>query len=45
MSDSAEAMKSGRVAIKNGVISDSAAPFGGVNQSGLGHEGGFDGIH
>jgi succinate-semialdehyde dehydrogenase/glutarate-semialdehyde dehydrogenase len=41
----AEAMESGMVAINKGIISDPAAPFGGVKQSGLGREGGFDGIH
>jgi len=41
----AEAMESGMVAINRGVISDPAAPFGGMKQSGLGREGGFDGIH
>ena len=41
----AEAMESGMVAINKGVISDPAAPFGGVKQSGLGREGGFNGIH
>jgi succinate-semialdehyde dehydrogenase/glutarate-semialdehyde dehydrogenase len=41
----AEAMESGMVAINRGVISDPAAPFGGTKQSGLGREGGFDGIH
>ncbi len=41
----AEAIESGMVAINKGVISDPAAPFGGVKQSGLGREGGFDGIH
>ena len=41
----AEALQSGMVAINRGVISDPAAPFGGVKQSGLGREGGFDGIH
>ena len=40
-----EALESGMVAINRGMISDPAAPFGGVNQSGLGREGGFDGIH
>jgi succinate-semialdehyde dehydrogenase/glutarate-semialdehyde dehydrogenase len=41
----AEALESGMVAINRGMISDPAAPFGGVKQSGLGREGGFDGIH
>lgn len=41
----AEALEAGMVAINRGVISDPAAPFGGVKQSGLGREGGFDGIH
>jgi succinate-semialdehyde dehydrogenase/glutarate-semialdehyde dehydrogenase len=41
----AEALESGMVAINRGVISDPAAPFGGVKQSGLGREGGFDGIY
>ena len=40
-----EAMESGMVAINRGVISDPAAPFGGFKESGLGREGGFDGIH
>ena len=41
----AEAIEFGMVAINRGVISDPAAPFGGYKQSGLGREGGFDGIH
>lgn len=40
-----EAMESGMVAINRGVISDPAAPFGGYKESGLGREGGFDGVH
>ena len=40
----AESLESGMVAINKGVISDPAAPFGGVKQSGLGREGGFTGI-
>jgi succinate-semialdehyde dehydrogenase/glutarate-semialdehyde dehydrogenase len=40
-----EAIESGMVAINRGLISDPAAPFGGVKQSGLGREGGFDGIY
>ena len=41
----AEAIESGMVAINRGVISDPAAPFGGLKQSGLGREGGFAGIY
>ena len=41
----AEALEAGMIAINRGVISDPAAPFGGVKQSGLGREGGFAGIH
>jgi succinate-semialdehyde dehydrogenase/glutarate-semialdehyde dehydrogenase len=41
----AEAIESGMVAINRGVVSDPAAPFGGVKQSGLGREGGFAGIY
>jgi succinate-semialdehyde dehydrogenase/glutarate-semialdehyde dehydrogenase len=37
-------MDAGMVAVNRGVISDPAAPFGGMKQSGLGREGGFDGI-
>jgi succinate-semialdehyde dehydrogenase/glutarate-semialdehyde dehydrogenase len=38
-------MESGMVAVNRGVVSDPAAPFGGMKQSGLGREGGFSGIH
>ncbi|MBN9607653.1 MAG: NAD-dependent succinate-semialdehyde dehydrogenase [Actinomycetales bacterium] len=41
----ARRLESGMVAVNRGVVSDPAAPFGGVKQSGLGREGGFDGIH
>ena len=41
----AEGLESGMVGINRGLVSDPAAPFGGVKQSGLGREGGFDGIH
>ena len=40
----AESLESGMVAINKGVISDPAAPFGGIKQSGLGREGGHQGI-
>ena len=40
----AETLESGMVAINRGIISDPAAPFGGVKQSGLGREGGSLGI-
>ncbi|MCW2685969.1 MAG: NAD-dependent aldehyde dehydrogenase [Mycobacterium sp.] len=40
----AEALESGMVGVNRGVISDPAAPFGGVKQSGFGREGGTEGI-
>src|SRR5215472_9441248 len=40
----AEALESGMVGINRGVVSDPAAPFGGVKQSGLGREGGHEGL-
>jgi succinate-semialdehyde dehydrogenase/glutarate-semialdehyde dehydrogenase len=39
-----EAMETGMVGLNQGVISNPAAPFGGVKESGLGREGGFSGI-
>jgi succinate-semialdehyde dehydrogenase/glutarate-semialdehyde dehydrogenase len=40
----AEALESGMVGLNQGVVSNPAAPFGGVKQSGLGREGGPTGI-
>ena len=40
----AERIETGMVGINRGLVSDPAAPFGGVKQSGLGREGGFEGI-
>jgi succinate-semialdehyde dehydrogenase/glutarate-semialdehyde dehydrogenase len=39
-----ERIESGMLGLNSGVISNPAAPFGGVKQSGLGREGGFEGI-
>ncbi|WP_454791879.1 NAD-dependent succinate-semialdehyde dehydrogenase [Mycolicibacterium lutetiense] len=40
----AEGIESGMVGINRGVISDAAAPFGGIKESGFGREGGSEGI-
>jgi succinate-semialdehyde dehydrogenase/glutarate-semialdehyde dehydrogenase len=40
----AEAMESGMVGANRGLVSDPAAPFGGVKASGLGREGAHDGL-
>ena len=41
----ARRIESGMVALNRGLVSDPAAPFGGVKQSGLGREGGTEGIY
>ncbi len=40
----AGALEIGMVGLNRGLVSDPAAPFGGVKQSGLGREGGHDGL-
>ena len=40
-----ERLQTGMMGLNLGVVSNAAAPFGGVKQSGLGREGGFEGIH
>jgi succinate-semialdehyde dehydrogenase / glutarate-semialdehyde dehydrogenase len=40
----AEAMEFGMIGVNTGIVSNPAAPFGGVKQSGFGREGGFEGI-
>jgi succinate-semialdehyde dehydrogenase / glutarate-semialdehyde dehydrogenase len=39
-----EALEAGMVGLNRGLVSDPAAPFGGVKQSGIGREGGHDGL-
>jgi succinate-semialdehyde dehydrogenase/glutarate-semialdehyde dehydrogenase len=39
-----EALETGMVGLNRGVVSNPAAPFGGVKQSGLGREGGREGL-
>jgi len=40
----AERLEAGMVGLNRGMVSDPAAPFGGVKQSGLGREGGREGV-
>jgi succinate-semialdehyde dehydrogenase / glutarate-semialdehyde dehydrogenase len=40
----AERLEAGMVALNRGLVSNAAAPFGGIKQSGLGREGGREGI-
>ncbi|MEO7006931.1 MAG: NAD-dependent succinate-semialdehyde dehydrogenase [Terrimesophilobacter sp.] len=40
-----ESIDTGMMGLNLGVVSNAAAPFGGVKQSGLGREGGLEGIH
>jgi succinate-semialdehyde dehydrogenase/glutarate-semialdehyde dehydrogenase len=42
--DVAERIESGMVGLNRGVVSDPAAPFGGVKQSGVGREGAHEGM-
>jgi succinate-semialdehyde dehydrogenase/glutarate-semialdehyde dehydrogenase len=39
-----ERLEVGMVGLNRGLVSDPAAPFGGVKESGIGREGGFEGI-
>lgn len=38
-------LETGMMGLNTGLVSNAAAPFGGIKQSGLGREGGFEGIH
>jgi len=40
----AEKIESGMIGLNRGVVSDPAAPFGGVKQSGVGREGAHEGM-
>jgi len=40
----AERLEAGMIGVNRGLVSDPAAPFGGVKQSGLGREGSHDGL-
>ncbi len=39
-----ESLETGMIGLNQGIVSNAAAPFGGVKQSGFGREGGFEGI-
>jgi succinate-semialdehyde dehydrogenase/glutarate-semialdehyde dehydrogenase len=40
----AEGLETGMVGLNQGIVSNAAAPFGGVKQSGFGREGGYEGV-
>jgi succinate-semialdehyde dehydrogenase/glutarate-semialdehyde dehydrogenase len=40
-----ESLDTGMIGLNTGLVSDAAAPFGGIKHSGLGREGGTEGIH
>jgi succinate-semialdehyde dehydrogenase/glutarate-semialdehyde dehydrogenase len=40
----AESLESGMIGLNQGIVSNAAAPFGGIKQSGFGREGGHEGI-
>lgn len=40
-----ERLQTGMMGLNTGVVSNAAAPFGGIKHSGMGREGGFEGIH
>jgi succinate-semialdehyde dehydrogenase/glutarate-semialdehyde dehydrogenase len=40
-----ERLATGMMGLNTGLVSNAAAPFGGVKQSGIGREGGLEGIH
>jgi succinate-semialdehyde dehydrogenase/glutarate-semialdehyde dehydrogenase len=39
-----ESLETGMVGLNQGMVSNPAAPFGGVKQSGIGREGGYEGL-
>ena len=39
-----EGLETGMVGLNQGMVSNAGAPFGGVKQSGVGREGGFEGV-
>jgi succinate-semialdehyde dehydrogenase/glutarate-semialdehyde dehydrogenase len=41
----AEGLETGMVGLNQGIVSNAAAPFGGIKQSGFGREGGYEGIN
>jgi succinate-semialdehyde dehydrogenase/glutarate-semialdehyde dehydrogenase len=41
----AEGLETGMIGLNQGIVSNAAAPFGGIKQSGFGREGGYEGIN